>query len=49
MVSAMDWLAKSNVSLMMALATVMVIIAAFITVSLINRLMGMRPYDCFST
>jgi hypothetical protein len=40
MVSAMDWLAKSNVSLMMALATVMVIIAAFITVSLINRLMA---------
>ena len=40
MVSAMDWLAKGNVSLMMTLATAMVIIAAFITVSLINRLVA---------
>jgi small-conductance mechanosensitive channel len=38
--SAMDWLAKSNVSVMMALATMMVFVAAFITVSFINRLMA---------
>jgi len=37
---AMYWFAISNVSLMMALATVMVIVAAFITVSFINRLMA---------
>ena len=37
---AMYWFAISNVSLMMALATVMVIVAAFITVSVINRLMA---------
>ncbi len=40
MVSAMDWPAISNFSLMMALATVMVVIAALITVSFINRLMA---------
>ena len=38
--SAMDWLAKSNVSVMMVFATVMVFVAAFITVSVINRLMA---------
>ena len=38
--SAMDWLAKSNVSLVMVLATVTVFVAAFITVSFINRLMA---------
>ena len=36
----MDWLAKSNVSVMMVLATVIVIVAAFITVSFITRLMA---------
>ena len=38
--SAMDWLAKSNVSVMMVLATVIVIVAAFFTVSFITRLMA---------
>jgi hypothetical protein len=38
--TAMDWLAKSNFSLVSLLATVMVIVAAFITVSFINRLMA---------
>jgi len=37
---AMNWLEKSNVSLVIALETVIVIVAAFITVSFINRLMG---------
>jgi small-conductance mechanosensitive channel len=37
---AMYWFAISNVSLVMALATVMVIVAALITVSFINRLMA---------
>ena len=36
----MDWLAKSNVSVMMVLATVTVFVAAFITVSFITRLMA---------
>ena len=36
----MNWLEKSNVSLVIALETVIVIVAAFITVSFINRLMG---------
>ena len=34
------WFAISNVSLMMVLATVIVIVAAFITVSFITRLMA---------
>ena len=34
------WFAISNVSSMMALATVMIVVAAFITVSFINRLMA---------
>ena len=38
--SAVDWLAKSNVSLVMVLATVTVFVAAFITVSFITRLMA---------
>jgi small-conductance mechanosensitive channel len=37
---AMNWLEKSNVSLVIALETAIVIVAAFITVSFINRLMG---------
>ena len=37
---AMDWLAISSVSLASVLATVMVFVAAFITVSIINRLMA---------
>ena len=36
----MDWLAKSNFSVMMALATLIVIVAAFITVSFINRVVA---------
>ena len=36
----MNWLEKSNVSLVIALETVIVIVAAFITVSFINRLMA---------
>ncbi len=40
MQTAMDWLAKSNFSLGSLVATVMVILAAFITVTFINRLMA---------
>ncbi len=36
----MDWLAISSVSLELVLATVVILIAAFITVSLFNRLMA---------
>jgi len=36
----MDWLAKSNFSAMMALETLIVIVAAFITISFINRVVA---------
>ena len=38
--AAWDWLAKSNFSLVSLIETVIVIVAAFITVSLINRFMA---------
>jgi small-conductance mechanosensitive channel len=38
--NALDWLAKSNFSFVSLIATVMVIVAAFITVTFINRLMA---------
>ena len=38
--AALDWLAKSNFSLVSLIETVIVIVAAFITVSLINRFMA---------
>jgi small-conductance mechanosensitive channel len=40
MVTAMDWLAKSNFSLVSLIETVMVIVAAFIAVTFINRFMA---------
>ena len=40
MVTAMDWLAKSNLSLVSLIETVMVIVAAFIAVTFINRFMA---------
>ena len=40
MVTAMDWLANSNFSLVSLIETVMVIVAAFIAVTFINRFMA---------
>lgn len=40
MATVVDWLAKSNVSMLMVLATVTVLVAAFVVIVLFNRLMA---------